>query len=108
MILHEKLYSKYLYVGGGVVVNEALLICLPDGSPSTVQDVFLSRLLQTGATESSSTYNSANHMEEHREITSEKAKSILKNIVTTINNFWRVKDGLHTAVLKKLPGDGKI
>lgn len=84
------------------------MICFPDGSPSMVQDVFLSRLLQTGATESSSTYNFATQTEENRKITTEKAKSSLTNIVTAINNFWHLKDGLHTAVLKKLPGAGKI
>lgn len=76
-----------------------------DCSSSTVQDVFLSRLMQTGATESSSTYRFANQMEEHNEITAEKAKSILKNVVTATNNLWGMKDGLHTALLKKLPGD---
>lgn len=76
-----------------------------DGSSSTVQDVFLSRLLQTGATESSSSYHFANEMEQHREITAEKAKSILNNIVTSINNFQCLKDGFHTVLLKKLRGD---
>ncbi|KAF1884032.1 hypothetical protein Lal_00012992 [Lupinus albus] len=87
----SKLDSKYSSITG-------------DGSPSTAQDIFLSRLLQTGATESSSTYNFATQLEENRKITPEKAKSTLKNIMTTINNFWCLKDGLHTAVLKKLPG----
>ncbi|KAG5088186.1 hypothetical protein JHK86_000798 [Glycine max] len=78
---------------------------LQNGSPSTVQDVFLSRLMQTDATECASSYNFANQMEEHREITIEKAKSILKNMVTAVNNLWVLMDGLHTALLKKLPGD---
>ncbi|KAF1895888.1 hypothetical protein Lal_00033951 [Lupinus albus] len=73
-----------------------------DGSPSTVQDDFLSRLLQTGATESSSACNFATQMEENRNITTEKAKSSFKNIMTAINNLWCLKDGLHTSVLKKL------
>ena len=47
-------------------------------------------------------------MEEHREITSEKAKSILNNIVASINNFQCLKDGFHTVLLKKLKGDGKL
>ncbi|XP_027337937.1 E3 ubiquitin-protein ligase BRE1-like 1 isoform X2 [Abrus precatorius] len=85
--------------------NSRFASVMEDGSPSTVQDVFLSRLMQTGATECSSTYNFANQMEEHREITTEKAKSVLKNIVTAIDNFWVLKDGLHAALLKKLPGD---
>lgn len=64
--------------------------------------------MQTDATECASSYNFANQMEEHREITTEKAKSILKNMVTAVNNLWVLMDGLHTALLKKLPGDGKI
>lgn len=84
------------------------MICLPDGSSSSVQDVFLSRLLQTGATESSSSCHFANEMEQHREITAEKAKSILNNILTFINNFRCLKDGFHTALLKKLRGDGNL
>lgn len=83
-------------------------IIFTGGSPSTVKDDFLSRLEQTGATESSSTYSWANRMEEERQVTIEKAKSILQNIVTAISNLWCLKDGLHTAVLTKLPGDGKI
>ncbi|WJX81476.1 ubiquitin-like modifier hub1 [Trifolium repens] len=76
-----------------------------DGTSSTVQDVFLSRLLQTGATESSSSYHFANEMEQHREITSEKVKCILNNILTSSNNFHCLKDGFHTALLQKLRED---
>ncbi|KAF7844930.1 E3 ubiquitin-protein ligase BRE1-like 1 isoform X1 [Senna tora] len=76
------------------------------GSPSTVEDDFLSRLQQTGATESSSTYSGDDEMEEQIQVTIEKVKSILQNIVTDINNLWCLKDGLHTAVLTKLTGDG--
>ncbi|KHN15371.1 E3 ubiquitin-protein ligase BRE1-like 1 [Glycine soja] len=85
--------------------NSRFASIMEDGSPSTVQDVFLSRLMQTDATECASSYNFANQMEEHREITIEKAKSILKNMVTAVNNLWVLMDGLHTALLKKLPGD---
>jgi len=90
-----------------VLANEDHLICLPDGGPSTVQGVFLSRLMQTGATECA-TYNFANQTEENREIIAEKAKSILKNMATAVNNLWVLIDGLHTELLKKLPVDGKI
>ncbi|GAU46269.1 hypothetical protein TSUD_174450 [Trifolium subterraneum] len=76
-----------------------------DGTSSTVQDVFLSRLLQTGATESSSSCHFANEMEQHREITAEKVKSILNNILTSSNNFHCLKDGFHTALQQKLRED---
>ncbi|KAK4270506.1 hypothetical protein QN277_023535 [Acacia crassicarpa] len=75
------------------------------GCRSTVEDDLLSRLEQTGATESSSSYSWANQMEEQRQVTVEKAKSIMQNIVAAINNLWCLKDGLHAAVLTKLPGD---
>ncbi|PNY04263.1 E3 ubiquitin-protein ligase bre1-like protein 1-like protein, partial [Trifolium pratense] len=74
-------------------------------SSSTVQDVFLSRLLQTGATENSSSNHFANEMEQHREMTAEKVKSILNNILTSSNNFHCLKDGFHTALLQKLRED---
>ncbi|XP_028798888.1 E3 ubiquitin-protein ligase BRE1-like 1 isoform X2 [Neltuma alba] len=76
------------------------------GSRSTVEDDLLSRLEQTGATESSSSYSWSNQMEEQRQVTVEKAKSIMQNIVAAINKLWSLKDGLHAAVLIKLPGDG--
>ncbi|XP_045796982.1 E3 ubiquitin-protein ligase BRE1-like 1 isoform X2 [Trifolium pratense] len=76
-----------------------------NGSSSTVQDVFLSRLLQTGATENSSSNHFANEMEQHREMTAEKVKSILNNILTSSNNFHCLKDGFHTALLQKLRED---
>ncbi|KAI4356680.1 hypothetical protein L6164_000684 [Bauhinia variegata] len=76
------------------------------GSPSTVEDVFLSRLLQTGATESSSTLICADQMEDQRETTIEKIKSILNNTVTAINNLWCQKDALHDTVLEYFPDDG--
>ncbi|CAJ1780003.1 unnamed protein product [Sphenostylis stenocarpa] len=78
---------------------------IEDGCPSTVQDVFLSRLMQSGATECATTYKFANQTEENRKIITEKAKSILKNMATAVNNLWVLMDGLHTALLKKLPVD---
>ncbi|KAJ7962070.1 E3 ubiquitin protein ligase [Quillaja saponaria] len=77
---------------------------MEDGNPSTVEDVFLSRLVETGAT-SSSTSNFTNQMEVHRETASEKVKNILRNVVTAINKLWCLKDGLLAAILKELPED---
>lgn len=91
-----------------VFCNENVLIFLPVGSRSTVEDDLLRRLEQTGATESSSTYSWANQMVEQRQATVEKAKCIMQNIVAAINNLWCLKDGLHAAVLTKLPGDDGI
>lgn len=77
-----------------------------DGGPSTLQNAFLNRLAQAGATESSCTYNICNKMEEDRGTTSESSQNILGNIVAAIDNVWNVKDALHDALLKELPEDG--
>ncbi|XP_021279613.1 E3 ubiquitin-protein ligase BRE1-like 1 isoform X1 [Herrania umbratica] len=84
--------------------------CAPsmeDGASSPTEDAFLSRLMETGATESSSSNNCPEQMEEDREqIPSEKTRNILHNIVIAINNLWCLKDGLYAAVLKEHPKDG--
>lgn len=77
-----------------------------DENPSILKDAFLSRLIETGATESSSTNDCSNQMEEERETVSERTKNILLNIVAAVDNLWYLKDGLLTAVLKELPEDG--
>ncbi|KAB1225237.1 E3 ubiquitin-protein ligase BRE1-like 1 [Morella rubra] len=79
---------------------------LPDGVSSTFKDAFRSRLIETGATENSSTYDCANHMEVDRETASRKTKDILHNIVAAIDNLWHLKDGLPATMLKELPDDG--
>ncbi|KAK6285436.1 hypothetical protein POUND7_011615 [Theobroma cacao] len=84
--------------------------CAPsmeDGASSPTEDAFLSRLMETGATESSSSNNCPEQMEEDREqIASEKTRNILHNIVIAINNLWHLKDGLYAAVLNEHPKDG--
>ncbi|XP_021279614.1 E3 ubiquitin-protein ligase BRE1-like 1 isoform X2 [Herrania umbratica] len=80
---------------------------MEDGASSPTEDAFLSRLMETGATESSSSNNCPEQMEEDREqIPSEKTRNILHNIVIAINNLWCLKDGLYAAVLKEHPKDG--
>ncbi|XP_059633890.1 E3 ubiquitin-protein ligase BRE1-like 1 [Cornus florida] len=76
-----------------------------DGGSSHLEDAFLSRLLETGATDSSCTNNSVNQMEEDGQTTGEKTKNILCNVVAAIDELWYLKDGLYTAVLKSLPED---
>lgn len=87
-------------------MDDALLKCFSDGVPSTFKDAFLSRLTETGATEHSSTYNCANHVNEDSETATEKTENILRNIVAAVDNLWYLKDGLLAAVLKELPDDG--
>ncbi|KAF5744281.1 Histone ubiquitination proteins group [Tripterygium wilfordii] len=77
-----------------------------DGASSPFKDAFLSRLCETGATESSSANICPNRMEEDDGTTCEKIRNILGNIVTAIDNLWNWRNGLHSAVLKELPVDG--
>lgn len=83
------------------------MYCLSDGALSTLHDAFLNRLAQSGATESSCTYNICNKMEEDRGTTLENTQNILGNIVAAIDNVWNVKDALHNALLKELPENGE-
>ncbi|CAK7347813.1 unnamed protein product [Dovyalis caffra] len=78
-----------------------------DGGSSSLEDAFLIRLMETGATESSSANNCPDQMELDRETAFEKKKNILHNIVATVNGLWYLKDGLCAAVLKQLPEDGR-
>ncbi|KAJ6400313.1 hypothetical protein OIU84_015881 [Salix udensis] len=76
-----------------------------DWSSSSLEDAFLCRLMETGATESSSASNCPDQMEVDRETSFEKNNSILHNIAVTINGLWYLKDGLRAAVLKQLTED---
>ncbi|XP_044493657.1 E3 ubiquitin-protein ligase BRE1-like 1 isoform X3 [Mangifera indica] len=62
--------------------------------------------METGATESSSSDNCPNQMEENRETASDKTRNILCNMFVAVNSLYHLKDGLYTAVLKETPGDG--
>jgi len=90
-----------------VSYNRGFLNFLSDESSSFLKDAFLSRLMETGATESSSSNNCPDQMEVDIETAFEKNKNVVHNIVDTINGLWHLKDGLHAAVLKQLPEDGK-
>ncbi|KAJ6391015.1 hypothetical protein OIU77_025091 [Salix suchowensis] len=75
------------------------------GSSSSLKDAFLCRLIETGATESSSSNNCPDQIPLDTETAFEKNKNVVHNIVDTINGLWHLKDGLHAAVLKQLPED---
>uniref|UniRef100_A0A2P2MV28 E3 ubiquitin protein ligase n=1 Tax=Rhizophora mucronata TaxID=61149 RepID=A0A2P2MV28_RHIMU len=77
-----------------------------DGGSAFLEDAFLSRLSQTGATECSSGNNCLDQIEEDRSIAIEKAMNSLSNSIAAINDLWHIMDGLNAAVLKELPGDG--
>ncbi|KAM7472059.1 hypothetical protein LguiA_010242 [Lonicera macranthoides] len=91
------------------------LSCSPDfkhqlgtggGASSPLHEAFLSRLLETGATESSTTNNDPNEMQEDRQTAYEKTKNILRNIVVAIDDLCDLKDRLYAAIVKALPEDG--
>ena len=79
-----------------------------DGALYSPVDAFLSRLSETGATESSSAFNSPNLNEEDTQKAIERSKNILRNIVAAIDDLWYKKDGLQGTVLKAIPEDGKL
>ncbi|MFQ6654271.1 hypothetical protein Gotur_025332 [Gossypium turneri] len=78
-----------------------------DGPPSYTENAFLSRLMETGATESSSSNNCTEQIKEDREHTvSAKTGNILNNIIVAIDDLWCLKDELYAAVRKELQNDG--
>lgn len=79
---------------------------IEDGARSPVDDAFLSRLLDTGATENSSANNFVNQDRVDTEMTIGGFNGILCNIVTAIDKLWHLKDKLHSTVLQALPEDG--
>lgn len=83
-----------------------MLCGLLDGVPSAFQEAFLSRLIETGATESSSFYTFSNEMEGNRERVLEKTKVMVCNILAAIDSLGHCKDGLHAALLKNISEDG--
>ena len=97
----------HFFVKARVSYNRGFLNFLSDESSSFLKEAFLSRLMETGATESSSSNNCPDQMEVDIETAFEKNKNVVHNIVDTINGLWHLKDGLHSAVLKQLPEDGK-
>lgn len=79
---------------------------IEDVTPHPSHDAFLSRLMETGATESSSADNCPNQMEEDRETGIPRTKNIVSNILAAVDNLWHLKDGLYAAVLKELQDGG--
>ncbi|XP_052887794.1 E3 ubiquitin-protein ligase BRE1-like 1 isoform X3 [Gossypium arboreum] len=77
-----------------------------DEAPSPTEDAFLSRLMETGATESSFSDNLEQIKEDQEQAASEKTRNILHNIVVSINDLWCMKEGLYAAVRKEHPDYG--
>ncbi|KAL3516889.1 hypothetical protein ACH5RR_023791 [Cinchona calisaya] len=72
------------------------------------EDALLSRLLVTGATESSSTCIITNNTEEGNHKDSEKIRNTLHTIRDTIDHQWQLKDRLYSTVLSAFPEDGLL
>lgn len=74
------------------------------------EDALLSRLLETGATESSSASIPVNQTENDRKIDGEmtgKLETILKNIVASFDDLNTLKSILYTSSRKALSSNGK-
>ncbi|XVE76891.1 hypothetical protein DITRI_Ditri13aG0016800 [Diplodiscus trichospermus] len=84
--------------------------CAPnmeDGAQSLIEDAFLSRLMETGATESSSSDNCPEQVKEDREHTAfEKIRNMLHNMIVAIHDLWCLKDGLYAALGEEFQNNG--
>ncbi|GFP80931.1 E3 ubiquitin-protein ligase bre1-like 1 [Phtheirospermum japonicum] len=83
---------------------------MKDDGESPPEDALLSRLLETGATDSSSSSTLVNPTEEGRMIDGGnimKAKNILHNIVASFDDLHGLNHRLYAASLKALPSNGQ-
>ncbi|XP_008803814.1 E3 ubiquitin-protein ligase BRE1-like 1 isoform X1 [Phoenix dactylifera] len=77
---------------------------IEDGASCPTEDDFLSRLLETGATESSN-YVSPSEKEDDIGAMQLRAKNILQNIIASFNDVCHVNEELAAALLVALPED---
>lgn len=109
--LLSKLQSRSVCVGesgGSAAVGQDVesLANSKDEDHPLPEDIFLSRLIETGVDGSSSVDSCSNNPHDDPEIASEKAvKTILRNIALAIDGIYHEKEGLHSAVLDGLPPD---
>ncbi|GAB2224302.1 hypothetical protein Drorol1_Dr00005055 [Drosera rotundifolia] len=73
---------------------------------SSADAVFLSRLMETGATECSSVNEAPQHMIEKQDLGRKKCSSILDNIVASVDEIWCLKDGLYSSLSMAIPENG--
>ncbi|KAL9259499.1 E3 ubiquitin-protein ligase BRE1-like 1-like protein [Drosera capensis] len=73
---------------------------------SSADAVFLSRLMETGATECSSLNEAPQHMIENQDLCRKKCRSILDNIVASVDEIWCLKDGLYSSLSMAIPENG--
>ncbi|KAL9252735.1 E3 ubiquitin-protein ligase BRE1-like 1-like protein [Drosera capensis] len=73
---------------------------------SSADAVFLGRLIETGATECSSVNEAPRHMIENQDLCRKKCRSILDNIVASVDEIWCLKDGLYSSLSMAIPENG--
>ncbi|XP_078428745.1 histone mono-ubiquitination 1 isoform X2 [Wolffia australiana] len=79
-----------------------------DEASSPTEDCVLSRLLETGANESSCASPSQSQLEDSVHKTQQVPSEILENIVAALNNLWTMNNQVTTALLGKQPDEGCI
>lgn len=95
-------HIKGMVSSGGNIHHSGLM---EDGSSSSADDKILKRL-KTGLPEPCLATNSLDQMIEDGDKACEKSRNIVRNIMTAVDDLWRMKDGLYAAVLAALPEDG--
>ncbi|KAF6140375.1 hypothetical protein GIB67_005300 [Kingdonia uniflora] len=84
-----------------LIVKEPFLqLPLSDKLSSPVEDTFLCRLLEVGATESCSAKDSPNQVENENQISRATTSNILQNIVTAIDVLWNSKDRIANTLVE--------
>ncbi|KAL8091915.1 hypothetical protein AgCh_034254 [Apium graveolens] len=96
--------SKRVKNCAGIRVDAGNLFNEGDGCSSSLEDDFLRRLVETGATESSYLSNVPCQVGEVTQEVGERTKKILSNVVGGINDLWCLKGGLYA--LAQHPEDG--
>ncbi|KAK8964000.1 E3 ubiquitin-protein ligase BRE1-like 1 [Platanthera guangdongensis] len=79
---------------------------LEDGASTLIHDDFLSRIFETGATESCSHNEPTDHLEYDTLLTSEATNNILQNIIFSINSLWRASEDVVSVPRANLSEDG--
>ncbi|KAJ0970584.1 hypothetical protein J5N97_018543 [Dioscorea zingiberensis] len=77
-------------------------VAAPNGASCPTEEDFLSRLMETGATERCSGCVSPIVTEEHIQTRQVAARNTTRNIISSINGIWSVNDKLATTLLMTL------
>ncbi|KAJ6835519.1 E3 ubiquitin-protein ligase BRE1-like 1 [Iris pallida] len=86
-------------------INDTSSHMLEDGACCPMEDEFLSRLLEPGATESCSDVLCPSQMKAEPWTSQASTKNILRNTISSVSYMWRVHDEAISALLGTLSGD---